>query len=73
MNDNHFADMINVVMCDGKQEITPDMVCDYDSNASTFYDECYPISIDSNRDIIKKITMDYDEILIGIENQGQEK
>lgn len=74
MNPNHFSDMVNGTVFDGRQVIHAHMISDYDTNTSTYYDEnAETKTIDRERDVIKKVTMGECEILIGIENQGQEK
>ena len=71
-NNEHFSDMVNAVIFHGEQNISPHMISEYDTSASTFYDENRDTkTIDRDRDVIKKITDGDKEILVGIENQGQ--
>lgn len=69
----HFTDMINTTIFDGRQVVHPDNVSDFDTSTSTFYDADYPVTVDRDRDVIKKVMIGSCEILIGIENQSQEK
>ena len=70
----HFADMINATIFDGRQVVQPENVSDFDTSTSTFHDDdYYPITVDRDRDVIKKVTIGDFSILIGIENHSQEK
>ncbi|WP_028042668.1 hypothetical protein [Candidatus Stoquefichus massiliensis] len=70
----HFADMINATIFDGRQVVQPENVSDFDTSTSTFHDDdYYPITVDRDRDVIKKVTIGDFSILIGIENHTQEK
>ena len=69
----HFADMINAVIFDGRQVVHPDHVTDYDISTSTYYDDKgATVTIDRDRDVIRKVTIGDSSILVGIENQSQE-
>ena len=69
----HFADMINAVIFDGRQVVHPDHVTDYDISTSTYYDDKGgTVTIDRDRDVIRKVTIGNSSILVGIENQSQE-
>ena len=70
---SHFADMINAVVFDGRLVVHPYHVTDYDISTSTYYDDrCGTVTIDRDRDVIRKVTIGDSSVLIGIENQSQE-
>lgn len=63
----HFADMINVIVFDGRQIIHPDNVSNDDTSASTFYDaHGYPVTIERKHDVVKKVIIDQKPVLIAM-------
>lgn len=73
VNHSHFADMVNATLFNGQQVIYPHMISEYDSSVSTYYEDGKPKTLERDRDSLKKVTIGHQAILIGIENQGQEK
>lgn len=65
-----FADLINGILFDGKQVLSPDNIEDYDSDMASLFSHSQPFSINRNRDIITKSSINGIYMLIAIENQS---
>lgn len=69
-DNEHFADVINSVLFEGKEVLKPDLLEESDSEVSSVIKlKENTISLERIRDVVKKTMLGMDWVIIGIENQ----
>ena len=71
-DNEHFADLFNATVFNGKQVLKPDKLTEMDTNVSaTIHSKSYNESITRNRDVVKKMSDSVEFNILGLEIQDK--
>jgi len=71
-DNEHFADLFNATVFNGKQVLKPDKLTEMDTNVSaTIHSKSYNESITRNRDVVKKMSDGVEFNILGLEIQDK--
>ena len=71
-DNEHFADLFNATVFNGKQVLKPDKLTEMDTDVSaTFHSKSYNESITRNRDVVKKMSDGVEFNILGLEIQDK--
>lgn len=71
-NNEHFADLFNAAVFNGKQVLKPDKLTEMDTDVSaTIQSKSYNESITRNRDVVKKMSDGIEFNILGLEIQDK--
>ena len=71
-DNEHFADLFNATVFNGKQELKPDKLTEMDTDVSaTIHSKSYNESITRNRDVVKKMSDGVEFNILGLEIQDK--